>query len=79
MPIEYKIDVLKKLKEAGFTTYKLRTDKLLPEATIQALRKKKLIGIQSLKTVCQLLHMQPGDILVYNEDQSDEPDQGLSE
>ncbi len=68
MPITYKINVLEKLKEAGYTTYKLRNDKLLSEDTIQALRKNTLVSMKSLNVICQLLHMQPGDILEYNEE-----------
>lgn len=31
MPIKYKIDVLEALKAAGYTTYKLRQEKILGE------------------------------------------------
>ena len=38
MSIEYTFDILAKLKEAGYSTYKLRKDKILGEATIQKRR-----------------------------------------
>ena len=37
MPIEYKIDILSELKAAGYSTYRLRKEKLLGEATMQDL------------------------------------------
>jgi putative transcriptional regulator len=63
MAICYKIDVLAKLKEAGYSTYKLRTEKLLGEATIQKLRKKEPVSWDNISTICTLLNCQPGDIL----------------
>ena len=36
--IKYKIDILKELKSAGFTTYRLRKEKLLSEGTVQKIR-----------------------------------------
>ena len=38
MAIRMKIDILAALKEAGFTSYKLRQEKLLGESAIQKLR-----------------------------------------
>lgn len=38
MPVKYKIDVLAALKDAGYSTYKLRRDKLLGESVIQQIR-----------------------------------------
>lgn len=64
----YKIDVLKDLKDAGYTTAKLRKEKLLGENAIQSLRHNEMIGIIALEKVCSLLKMQPGDIIEYVED-----------
>lgn len=38
MPISYKIDILAELKATGYSTYRLRKEKLLGESTIQSLR-----------------------------------------
>ena len=65
MPLTYKINVLEALKKAGYTTYRLRTEKLLGEASLQKLRNNEVIGINNLETVCQLLNCQPGDLLQY--------------
>lgn len=65
MSIEYTFDILAKLKEAGYSTYKLRKDKILGEATIQKLRKGELVSWENISTICELLDCQPGDIMRY--------------
>lgn len=68
MMLVYKINVLEALKEAGYTTTKLRKDKLLGENSIQYIRENKMIGTKALDAVCKLLDMQPGNIIKYVED-----------
>ena len=63
--MRYKIDVLMALKEAGYRQIRLRKEKLLGQDTIQKLRKGEMIGMNSLATLCELLDMQPGDIIEY--------------
>ena len=65
--LRYKIDILEKLKEIGYTTYKLRKDKLIGEAQIQKIRSGELASKETLNTICKLLQCQPGDILEYIE------------
>ena len=66
--ITYKIDVMETLKEAGYTTTRLRKEKLLGENAIQAIRENKMVGINSLDKICALLDMQPGNIVKYIEE-----------
>lgn len=63
MGIVYKIDVLKELKEKGFSTYKLRKGKLLGEATIQKLREGHPVSWENISIICNLLSCDVGDIL----------------
>lgn len=66
MPIRYKMDVLEALRAAGFTSYKIRRDKLrLNQTALQKLRHGQLIAWEQLATVCALLKVQPGDLLEY--------------
>lgn len=65
MSLIYKFDVLEALKRAGYTTYRLRSEKLMSESTLQKLRNGEMIGIINVETVCQLLNCQPGDLLHY--------------
>lgn len=68
MPFKYdKFFVL--LKEKGYSTYKLRKEKLIGEATIQKLRSGTgNIDTRTLERICELLKCQPGDIMEYVED-----------
>ena len=75
MPIHYKINIITALKEAGYSTYKLRKEKLLGEATIQKFRNNELVSWDNIATVCQLLSCQPGDIMEYVPDQT-QPQEG---
>jgi putative transcriptional regulator, XRE family len=68
MPLNYKIDVLTALKNAGYTTYKIRKEKLLSESTVQKLRNKQPVAWENIATICKLLNCQPGDILEYEKD-----------
>ena len=69
MPLRYKMDVLAKLKEEGYTTYKLKKEKLLGEATIQSLREGKPISWASIESLCRLLRCQPADIIEFVEEE----------
>lgn len=72
MPIKYKIDVLKSLKKSGYSSTRLRKEKLFGEATIQMIREGKIVNSANLAKLCKLLNCQPGDILEYAEDTNDE-------
>ena len=64
----YKFNILDALKESGYTTTKLRKDKLLGENAIQSLRRGEMVGIIALEKICKLLDMQPGNIIKYVDD-----------
>lgn len=65
MSLQYKIDVLKELKEKGYNTSRLRRDKLLSESTIQKFRESKPVSWENLEALCTLLNCQPGDIIEF--------------
>ena len=71
MPIKYKIDILAALKEKGFSTYRLRKDKILGEATIQQLRRSENVSWENISRICEMLGCQPGDILEYVSEAAD--------
>lgn len=62
--IVYK-DILEQLTAAGYTTYKIRKDKLIPESTMQKLRTNGAVTTETLDKLCELLRCQPGDLLEY--------------
>lgn len=65
MPVKYKIDVLAALKDAGYSTYKLRKEKLLGESVLQQIRENVPVSWANISRICELLNCQPGDILEY--------------
>ena len=60
---KYKIDVMKELSERGFTSTRMRKEKILSEATMQNLRKGKGITTDTINTICIILRCQPSDII----------------
>lgn len=69
MAIRLKTDILAALKEAGYTTYKLRQEKLLGERAIQKLRTGDLPSWNELNTICRLLDKQVCDLVEYVPDE----------
>ncbi len=59
----YKIDILKALSERGYTSTRMRKEKILSEATMQNLRKGKGITTDTINTICVILRCQPSDII----------------
>ena len=70
MPVRYKVDVLTLLKEKGYTTYKLRKEKLLAENTMQQIRRGELVSWANISRLCELLNCQPGDLVEYAEEEA---------
>ena len=68
--LRYKIDILDALKRIGFTTYKIRKDKIIGEAQMQKIRTGEIASKETLNTICRLLDCQPGDILKYVPDET---------
>lgn len=63
MAIRYKVDVLAALSAAGFSSYKLRKEKLMGESTRTKIRAGGLPSWHEMNTICNLLHCQPGDLI----------------
>jgi putative transcriptional regulator len=63
MPLKYKIDVLSALKEKGYSTYRLRKDKIFGERVIQQLRDREPVSWEVLGRLCSLLGCDIGEII----------------
>ena len=63
--LRYKIDVLAALRQAGYSTYKIRNEKIFTEAQLQNIRNDHLLTHDTLDRLCRLLNCQPGDLLEY--------------
>lgn len=66
--LKYKVDILQALKSKGYSTFRLRKDKLFGEATIQKFRNSEMVSWDKFNLLCKLLDCQPGDILIYERD-----------
>ena len=66
--LKYRTNILKELKDAGYSSYRLRQEKVLSEGTLQKMRSGNIaITVESLGVVCDILHCQPGDLLEWVE------------
>lgn len=62
--IKYKINVLEELNKKGYTTTRLRKEKILCENIITKFRASNTsISCDTLGIICSMLRCQPGDIL----------------
>ena len=74
MAIRYKIDILAELKKQGYSSTRIREEKLIGQSYLQQLRHGDLVSWKTLDTICALLHCQPGDLLEYVDSISEEED-----
>lgn len=72
--IRYKQNILELLKMNGYSTYKIRKNKIFSEAQLQYFRNGTIVREETLNKLCCLLNCQPGDILEYIPDDTMEID-----
>lgn len=65
MAIRYKIDIMERLKEQGYSSTRIREEKLIGQSYLQQIRHGELVSWKTLETICNLLNCQPGDLLEY--------------
>lgn len=65
--LAYKIDVIQELQNRGYSTYRIRQEKIINESALQALRTGDMIGIRTLEKLCAVLQLQPGDIIEFKQ------------
>ena len=72
VPLKYE-KLLKLLEEKGYTSYRIRKEKVMGQATLTAI-KNGTGGLdhRSIARVCQVLNCQPGDIMEYVEEDTGE-------
>ena len=68
MAIRYKIDILDALKEKGYTSTRIREEKLIGQSYLQQIRHGELVSWKTIDTICRLLNCQPGDLVEFNVD-----------
>lgn len=60
---KYKVNVVEELSKKGFSSYRIRKEKLLGESYMSQLRRGEMISWAALDVVCTLLSCQLGDII----------------
>ena len=73
MAIVYSCDVQERLREKGFTSYRMRKEQLISQGALQKIREGKLVSWHEMDQICTMLECQPGDLVRHQaEVQSDE-------
>ena len=65
MAVRYKIDIMAALKEKGYSSTRIREEKLIGQSYLQQIRHNELVSWKTIDTLCRLLECQPGDIIEY--------------
>ena len=65
MALHYKIDILSALKNKGYSTTRIREEKLIGQSYLQQLRHGELVSWKTIDTLCRLLECNVGDIVEY--------------
>lgn len=61
--------ILERLKDAGYSTYRLEKEKILSQCTLTNIRKGKPINTTTIDTICRICSCNPGDILKFVNDE----------
>ena len=69
--MKYKFNIIAALKEKGYTSNKIRNEKIMSESTMQKFRTGEMVSTDNITRLCKLLNCQPGDILEYVSDEKD--------
>ena len=68
MSFQYKVNVMDKLKEKGYSSTRLRKEKLLGESYMSQLRRGDMVSWAALDTICNILDCQLGDLIQHLKD-----------
>ena len=71
MAIKYKIDIMAELKKQGYSSTKIREEKIIGQSYLQQIRHGELVSWKTIDTLCELLSCQPGDLLEYIADENE--------
>ena len=65
MAIRYKVDIMAELKKKGYSSTKIREEKLIGQSYLQQIRHGELVSWKAIDTICSLLECQPGDLIEF--------------
>lgn len=67
--IVYRIDVIESLKEYGYNSTRILREGLISQNSMQKLRRGEMVGMRTLDKLCELMDMQPANIIKYVENE----------
>lgn len=62
------VDIIKLLKEHGYSLYRIRKEKFFGESVLARFRKGGCITTDTIDSICKLCECQPGDLMRYEPD-----------
>ena len=65
MALKYKIDIMAELKNKGYSSTRIREEKLIGQSYLQQIRHGELVSWKTIDTLCSLLDCQVGDLVEY--------------
>ena len=65
MAIRYKVDIMAELKKKGYSSTRIREEKLIGQSYLQQIRHSEMVSWKTLDTICALLECQPGDLVEF--------------
>ena len=71
MAIRYKMNVMEELKKNGYSSARIREEKLIGQSYLQQLRHQELVSWKTIDTLCKLLNCQVGDIVEYYDEEQE--------
>ena len=63
--IRYQVAINAELKKKGYSTTKIREEKLIGQSYLQQIRHGELVSWKTIDTICSLLECQPGDLIEF--------------
>ena len=74
--LKYRFDIIRGLKDNGYSSYRIAQDKVFNQTTLQKMRNGEMVPWASFEKLCALFNCQPGDLLEYVPDASAAPPSG---
>jgi putative transcriptional regulator len=65
MAIRYKVDIMAELKKKGYSSTRIREEKLIGQSYLQQIRHGEMVSWKTIDTLCALLGCQPGDLVEF--------------
>ena len=65
-------DIIVRLAAAGYTSYRIRNERLIPSSTMTRIRNNEPITTETIDTICRLCECQPGELLRWIPDEDRE-------